>query len=74
MYPALPIGVGICLMVAGLAGLGMGLATGKAVDAVSRQPEASGKISSLLLIGLAITESCAIYGLVAGILMIFSLR
>ena len=42
-----------------MAGLGMGLATGKAVDGVARQPEASGKINSILLLGLALTESTA---------------
>ncbi len=56
------------------AGLGMGLATGRATDAVARQPEASGKINSILLLGLAITESCAIYGFVTALIMLFSLR
>jgi F-type H+-transporting ATPase subunit c len=50
----------------------MGLATGKAVDAVSRQPEAAGKINSILLLGLALTESAAIYGLVIALIMIFT--
>jgi F-type H+-transporting ATPase subunit c len=52
----------------------MGLATGRATDAVARQPEASGKINSILLLGLAITESCAIYGFVTALIMLFSLR
>ena len=34
------------------AALGMGFATGKAVESVARQPEASGKISSSLMLGL----------------------
>jgi F-type H+-transporting ATPase subunit c len=54
------------------AGLSMGLATGRAVDAVARQPEASGKINSILLLGLALTESAAIYGLVIALLMLFT--
>ena len=37
------IGVGLCMLSCAMAGLGMGLATGKAVDGVARQPEASGK-------------------------------
>lgn len=32
------IGAGICMLASALAGLGMGLATGRAVDAVARQP------------------------------------
>ena len=65
------IGVGMSLLAAAAAGLGMGVATGKAVEAVARQPEASGKITSALLLGLALTESTAIYGFVAALLLIF---
>ena len=67
------IGVGLCMLSCAMAGLGMGLATGKAVDGVARQPEASGKINSMLLLGLALTESCAIYGFVTALIMIFTL-
>ena len=49
----------------------MGFATGKACEAVSRQPEASGKIQGVLLLGLALTESVAIYGLLIALLLIF---
>ncbi|NLT38949.1 MAG: ATP synthase F0 subunit C [Clostridiales bacterium] len=66
------IGVALCLLPCVAAGLSMGLATGKAVDAVSRQPEAAGKINSILLLGLALTESAAIYGLVIALIMIFT--
>ena len=68
------IGVGLCMLSCAMAGLGMGLATGKAVDGVARQPEASGKINSLLLLGLALTESTAIYGFVTALIMIFTLK
>jgi F-type H+-transporting ATPase subunit c len=74
MNSYLPIGVGLCLLAVMGAGLGMGLATGKAVDAVARQPEAAGKIRTMLLLGLAITESCAIYGFVTGLVMLFVLK
>ena len=74
MYPNLPIGVALSLLACVVAALGMGLATGKAVDAVARQPEASGKINGILLLGLAITESCAIYGFVTALIMLFSLN
>ena len=49
----------------------MGFATGKAVEAVARQPEASGKINSILLLGLALVESTAIYGFVTALIMLF---
>ena len=72
MYPTLPIGVGLCLLAAALSGLGMGIATGRAADAMARQPEASGKINAILLLGLAITESCAIYGFVTALILLFT--
>jgi F-type H+-transporting ATPase subunit c len=68
------IAVALCLLSCVAAALGMGLATGRAVDAVARQPEASGKINGLLLLGLAITESCAIYGFVTALIMLFTLK
>ncbi len=67
------IGAAICLLSCVASGLAMGLATGKAVDAVARQPEASGKITSILLLGLALTESTAIYGFVSALIMMFTL-
>ena len=52
---------------------GVGLATGKAVDAIARQPEAESKISKSLLLGCALAEATAIYGFVIGLLIIFFL-
>ena len=67
------IAAALALLPCAFAGLGMGLATGKAVDATARQPEASGKTSTSLLMGLALTESCAIYGLVTALIIIFTM-
>lgn len=64
------IGAGIAVFTGLGAGIGMGLATSKAVEAVARQPEASGKINGILILGLAITESIAIYGFVAALMLI----
>lgn len=64
----------IALLPCAFAGFAMGMATGKAADATARQPEASGKIQSILIMGLALTESCAIYGFVTALIMIFTLR
>lgn len=68
------IGAALAVFTGVGAGIGMGLATGKAVEAVSRQPEASGKINSLLLLGLALTESTAIYGFVTALMIIFTMK
>ena len=53
------------------AGVGIGIAAGKAVEAVSRQPEASGKIQTILIIGLALAEATAIYGLIVALVILF---
>ena len=61
------------LLGAGIAAIGggHGIATGYAVEAVSRQPEAKQDIMQTLITGLAITESSAIYALVIAFLLIF---
>ena len=56
------------------AAVGIGIATGKAVDAVARQPEAEGKISKNLILGCALAEATAIYGFIIGLLIIFFLK
>ena len=53
------------------AGVGIGIATGKATEAIARQPEASGKIQSLFVLGAGLAEATAIYGLVVAIILIF---
>ena len=67
------IGAGIAAVTGFGAGIGIGIATGKAMEAVARQPEAEGKITKLLLLGCALAEATAIYGLLIGIMIIFLL-
>ena len=67
------IGAGLAVFTGMGAGIGMGIATSKACEAVARQPEATGKINQVLLIGLALAESTAIYGFVISIIMIFTM-
>ena len=61
--------------IAALAGMApsfsQGLAVGKAVEAIGRQPEATGQVRSTLIIGLAIAETGGIYGLFVAILLLF---
>lgn len=65
------IGAGLAVLTGAGAGIGMGIATSRAVEAVGRQPEAAGKINSLLMLGLALTESTAIYGFVTALMIVF---
>ncbi len=68
------IGAAIAVFCAIGAGIGIGLATGKATEAIARQPEASGKITSTLIIGCALAEATAIYGFVIALMIIVMLK
>ena len=64
------IGAGIAALACIGAGIGIGIATGKAVEAQARQPEMASKIQTTLILGAALSEATAIYGFVIGILII----
>ena len=74
MSTLIAIGVAIAVFTGIGAGIGIGHATGKAVEAIARQPEAEGKISKNLILGCALAEATAIYGFIIGILIIFFLK
>jgi F-type H+-transporting ATPase subunit c len=57
---------GIIIAVGSLGpGLGIGLIGAKAVEAIGRNPEASGKIMVNMLIAMAFAEAIAIYSLIS---------
>ena len=64
------LGAGIAVITGIGAGVGIGIATSGLMQAISRQPEASGKLTPLFFVGVALAESTAIYGLVIAILLI----
>ena len=68
------IGAAVAVLTGLGAGLGISLATGKAVDAIARQPEAESKISKNLILGCALAEATAIYGYIIGLLIILMLK
>ena len=59
------IGAGIAVLGAGL---GIGKIGGSAMDAIARQPEASGKIQTAMIIAAALIEGVALFGVVVGLL------
>jgi F-type H+-transporting ATPase subunit c len=63
------IGAGIAVFTGIGAGIGIGIATGKAVEGIARQPEAAGPIRTVMLIGCALAEATAIYGLVIAFML-----
>ena len=61
-----------CAMIAGIGpGIGEGNAVAKACEAIGRQPESKGAVTSTMIMGCAISETTGIYSLVIAILLIF---
>lgn len=52
--------------------LGIGNLVGKALEAIGRNPDASGKIQTTMFIGIAFTEALAIFALVVGFIIKFT--
>ena len=44
-------------------GIGIGLVFGHAIEAMARQPEATGRITTYMWIGFALTEALALIGI-----------
>ena len=75
---AVAIILGCCALGAGTAmiagigpGIGEGHAVAKACEAIGRQPECKGDVTSTMLMGCAIAETTGLYALVIAILLIF---
>ena len=52
-------------------GIGLGIAVSKAMEALGRNPEASGAIFVPSILGIALAEAIGIYALVVSLLLIF---
>ncbi|MEE0775725.1 MAG: ATP synthase F0 subunit C [Bacillota bacterium] len=50
-------------------GIGQGIAAGKALEGMARQPEMVGDLRTNMLIALAMMEAMAIYGLVIAFML-----
>jgi F-type H+-transporting ATPase subunit c len=59
---ALPLGLAIAAFGSAF---GLGRAVGAAMEAIGRQPEASAKIQTAMIIGCALIEALTIYALVS---------
>ncbi|MCI6711599.1 MAG: ATP synthase F0 subunit C [Firmicutes bacterium] len=71
MTGLIAIGAGLAVLTG--FGAGIGIATSKAAEAIARQPEAKGSITSTLILGCALAEATAIYGFVIALLIIVML-
>jgi F-type H+-transporting ATPase subunit c len=67
---ALAAGLGVGVGALGC-GIGQGLGTSRACEGIARNPGAAGKITTTLIIGLALMESLTIYALVVALILLF---
>ena len=65
------IGAGIAVCAGLETGIGEGICASKAVEALGRNPEMEGKIRTLMILGIALTETAAIYGLLISLILLF---
>lgn len=66
------IGAAVAVLAGMAASFSQGLAVGRAVEAVGRQPEASGQIRTTMLIGCVVAETGGVYGLAVSLILIFA--
>jgi F-type H+-transporting ATPase subunit c len=52
-------------------GIGIGLLAGKALEAIGRNPEATSKIQTNMILAIAFAEAIAIYALVMSLILKF---
>ena len=52
--------------------IGEGMIAAKALEAMGRNPEAGNKITPIMFVAMAITESTGIYALVVALIILFS--
>ncbi len=64
------IGAGIAVFTGVGAAIGEGNVAAKAVEAIGRQPEASGKITITMLIGQAVAETTGLYGFIVALMLL----
>lgn len=65
----LSAGLGIGLAALGT-GIGIGMLAGKSVEAAARQPEASGTIQRMMILGIAFIEALCLYALLVAIMLV----
>ena len=52
-------------------GIGQGLAASKAMEAMARQPEMKGSLTSTMLMGCAVAETTGLYSLIIALILLF---
>lgn len=67
------VGAGLAMVGALGPGIGVGLLVQGALQAMGRNPDASGLIQTNMILGIVFTEAIAIYALVVALIILFVL-
>ncbi len=73
MEAARAIGAGLAIIGVIGPGIGIGLVVQGALTALGRNPDASGMITTNMILGIAFAEAVAIYALVVALIILFVL-
>lgn len=65
------IAASIAVLAGAFTGIGEALVAAKAVEAIGRNPESEGKVRTTMILGIALTETVAIYGLLVSLILLF---
>jgi F-type H+-transporting ATPase subunit c len=66
------LAMAIAIAVGGIGpALGIGMAAGKGLEAIGRNPEAAGQVQTNMILGMAFAEAIAIYALVVALIIKF---
>ena len=63
----------LAVMTGAVTGIGEASVARQAVESIGKNPDAADKIRSMAILGAAISETCAIYGMLVAFLIIFIL-
>lgn len=67
-----PLAAAIAIAIGALGpALGIGILVKGGLSAIGRNPEASSKVQSAMILGIAFAEACAIYALVVALIILF---
>lgn len=67
------LGAGIAMLGAVGPGIGIGMLVNGALQAIGRNPDASGQVQTNMILGIVFTEAVAIYCLVVALIVLFVL-
>lgn len=67
------VGAGLAMIGALGPGIGIGLLVQGALQAIGRNPDASGQIQANMILGIVFAEAVAIYALVVALIILFVL-